>query len=225
MQEIHTDLEGAVTLMDDEVKTHVESPVEEDPLDRDAQFFERLLRMPDQNRMTIGMQLAAKYYGNSAERYRSREEKHYSLSKLAKRLAERKVVHVSKSLLANCLAAHFSETELGLTSTDAALLSFNARVELLRESDPKRKVELARRAIDERLSVRELRVLIRGESAIGRKNAVTRLLEMAARIEKLVTSGPTIGEEAITDLRAAIDALDRSNAALRVLMDEFAPRG
>lgn len=132
MQEIHTDLEGTVTQMDDEVGTHVESPVEEDPLEKDAE-----------------------------------------------------------------------------------LLSFAARVALLREKDPAKKAGLARRAIDGRLSVRELRVLVRGGIAAMGKSPADRLLELATKIERMIRPRFPVDYENVDLVMVAVNYLERSAATLR----------
>jgi hypothetical protein len=180
----------------------------------DAEQIEELLRAGDQAKLEIGAYLARRYYRDSRQDFEQRRTKDYSLRKLLAALTGRGKVKLSKSALHNYVAVHLQETDLGLEPEQAAHLGFAARVVLLREKSAKNKRALARRAIAERLDVRSLRALVRGEAEPRTTTATARLKAAAKRILLLAEAVAAGDEGRDEDFEAAVGMLGSALALL-----------
>ena len=176
----------------------------------------------------VGEYVLRTFFGGKVENFRKLGRKHASFRKLG----EREDLHVSYVFLWNCVA--MVDQLKGLPGEVANALPVTHHTLLLPVHDEKAKLELAKRAVRQKMSKRELSAEVQKLRQRGKSNGdrrgrpamtpTVRLFAALSRLATLARSAQMAGDDEVAALGPAklgplLGDADRNLAALKALVD------
>jgi len=137
------------------------SELNDRPYQQDAEAVEGMILRSQDGMFEAGEFVAKAYYKDSPAEFSERRTKDSSVRKLSRALRSRGNVKLSKSNLHNAVAVYFQTVALARQGSEAKRLPFSAYVEILRLQNESQKLEILKAAIDEKMSVRDVRKKVR----------------------------------------------------------------